>query len=78
MADRENLHQSLLREGQRYHSRRWFFKECGVGLGSVALHSLLGSVLGAGTAHAGAHRSGRDRATRSPRKRRTSRRRRSA
>ena len=72
MADRENVHQSLLREGQRYHSRRWFFKECGVGLGSVALHSLIGSVLGAGTAQ---RRIGR---TRSPRKRRISRRRRSA
>src|SRR5215203_3611227 len=53
MADRENLHQSLLRERQRYQSRRWFFKECGVGLGSVALHSLLGSILGAGAAEAG-------------------------
>ena len=52
MAARENLQQSFLREKQRYQSRRWFFKECGVGLGSVALHSLLGSVLG-GTASAG-------------------------
>ena len=81
MADRENLHQSLLREDQRYQSRRWFFKECGVGLGSVALHSLLGSVLGGGTAHAGSLTPDRvkaDRATRSPRKRRISRRRRSA
>ena len=26
MADRENFHQSLLREHQRYQSRRWFFK----------------------------------------------------
>ncbi len=52
MAARENLQQSLLREKQRYQSRRWFFQECGVGLGSVALHSLLGSVLG-GTASAG-------------------------
>ena len=76
MADREHLHQSLLREKQRYQSRRWFFKECGVGLGSVALHSLLGSVLGGGTAHASA--STPDRATRSPRRRRISRRRRSA
>ena len=31
MADRETLDQSLLRERQRYQSRRWFFKECGVG-----------------------------------------------
>ncbi len=24
-----------------YVTRRWFFKECGVGLGTIALHSLL-------------------------------------
>jgi hypothetical protein len=60
MADREHLHESLLRERQRYQSRRWFFKECGVGLGSVALHSLLGSVLGGGTASAGTVTGSRD------------------
>ena len=76
MADRENLHQSLLREKQRYQSRRWFFKECGVGLGSVALHSLLGSVLGAAPRTPAPPTP--DRATRSPRRRRISRRRRSA
>ena len=43
MADRETLHQSLLRERQRYQSRRWFFKECGVGIGGIALASLLGA-----------------------------------
>ncbi len=58
MAEREPLQQSLLRETQRYQSRRWFFKECGVGLGSVALHSLLGSLLGAGTALAGTAQAG--------------------
>src|SRR3954468_6463374 len=60
MADREHLHESLLRERQRYQSRRWFFKECGVGLGSVALHSLLGTVLGGGTASAGTAAGSRD------------------
>ena len=34
--------QDLLNEEKRLHTRRWFFKECGVGLGSVALGSLLG------------------------------------
>src|SRR5262249_35691022 len=27
---------------QRYLTRRWFFRDCGVGLGAVALNSLLG------------------------------------
>jgi hypothetical protein len=35
-------HQTLLAESQRYQTRRWFFRDCGVGLGAVALHSLLG------------------------------------
>ena len=52
MAHRETMQESRIREERRYHSRRWFFKECGVGLGGVALHSLLGSVLGTGTAGA--------------------------
>src|SRR5665213_445149 len=30
-------------------SRRWFLKECGVGLGAVALHSLLGNSASAAT-----------------------------
>ena len=34
--------QDLLEEEKRACTRRWFFKECGVGLGSVALGSLLG------------------------------------
>ncbi|MCB1230726.1 MAG: DUF1501 domain-containing protein [Verrucomicrobiae bacterium] len=33
----------LLEEHRRYHTRRWFFRDCGVGLGSIALGSLLGS-----------------------------------
>ena len=30
-----------LRDYQRELTRRWFFKQCGVGLGSIALASLL-------------------------------------
>src|SRR4051812_26327746 len=33
----------------RVTARRWFLKECGVGLGSVALASLLGDSANAGT-----------------------------
>lgn len=29
-------------ETQRYLTRRWFFRECGIGLGTMALHTLLG------------------------------------
>jgi hypothetical protein len=32
----------LLAEHRRYQSRRWFLRDCGVGLGAAALHSLLG------------------------------------
>ncbi len=40
-----NLHESLI-EAQREHlTRRWFFRDCGVGLGSVALGSLLQNAL---------------------------------
>ncbi len=34
--------QTLLAESQRFLTRRWFFRDCGVGLGAVALNSLLG------------------------------------
>ncbi len=37
-----SLHTKLLDEQKRVVTRRWFFKECGVGLGSIALGSLLG------------------------------------
>ena len=33
-------------------ARRWFFKECGVGLGAIALQSLLGGMSGSNTASA--------------------------
>ncbi len=32
----------LLEEQRRFHTRRWFFRDCGVGLGGIALASLLG------------------------------------
>src|SRR5689334_14086151 len=32
----------LFHEQRRYLSRRWFFRDCGVGLGTAALASLLG------------------------------------
>ena len=45
--NRQNHVQQALTEYQRHLTRRWFFKQCGVGLGSVALHTLLGNkVLG--------------------------------
>src|SRR5262245_35955857 len=34
--------ESMLAESQRFLTRRWFFRDCGVGLGAVALHSLFG------------------------------------
>ena len=37
-----NLPLELDHERRRFLSRRWFFRECGVGLGSIALASLLG------------------------------------
>jgi len=38
-----NLQQELQAECARLITRRWFFRQCGVGLGSVALASLLGT-----------------------------------
>src|SRR4026208_917651 len=38
-----NLEQELRSECARLITRRWFFKQCGVGLGSIALGSLLGA-----------------------------------
>ncbi|MEW6304130.1 MAG: DUF1501 domain-containing protein [Verrucomicrobiota bacterium] len=37
-----NYAQELRHEAARYVTRRWFFQQCGVGLGSIALASLLG------------------------------------
>jgi uncharacterized protein (DUF1501 family) len=38
-----NYQQELRNESAQYISRRWFFQQCGVGLGSIALGSLLGA-----------------------------------
>ena len=35
-----NLPTNTLDDLQRAHSRRWFLKECGLGLGGIALASL--------------------------------------
>ncbi|HUR55919.1 MAG TPA: DUF1501 domain-containing protein, partial [Gemmataceae bacterium] len=36
------MHSSeLLAERQRFLTRRWFFRDCGVGLGAIALNGLL-------------------------------------
>ena len=35
-------HQELRHEVAKYITRRWFFRQCGVGLGSIALAALLG------------------------------------
>ena len=50
MKHRITLEEELRDEAARYTTRRWFFKQCGVGLGSIALGSLLGAqnVAGAG------------------------------
>ena len=37
-----NLPQSIAAEHRRHLTRRWFFRECGVGLGAIALGQLLG------------------------------------
>src|SRR5437016_9237339 len=45
-----NYQEELRRESATFITRRWFFRQCGVGLGSVALASLLGAdQLSAGT-----------------------------
>src|SRR4051812_44650217 len=38
-----NLQTELRSEYARLVTRRWFFRQCGVGLGSIALGSLLGA-----------------------------------
>src|SRR5436309_14560543 len=37
-----NVAQQLDAELRRHVTRRWFFRDCGVGLGAVALRALLG------------------------------------
>ena len=44
-----NHSEQFFNEYRRFITRRWFFKECGVGLGAIALGSLLRETLGAAT-----------------------------
>jgi uncharacterized protein (DUF1501 family) len=39
---RQTIVQQIAEEYQRFVTRRWFFKQCGVGLGAIALRELLG------------------------------------
>ena len=41
--NRLSFEQELRRERAKFISRRWFFQQCGVGLGSIALGPLLGA-----------------------------------
>src|SRR5258706_1268224 len=36
------IHQQIVEEYRKFVTRRWFFKQCGVGLGAIALRDLLG------------------------------------
>src|SRR5205809_485642 len=38
-----NYQEQIRQEAAKFVTRRWFFRQCGVGLGSVALASLLGA-----------------------------------
>src|SRR3954466_14631064 len=42
-----NVFEQLSAERRHHLTRRWFFRDCGVGLGSMALASLLGESAGA-------------------------------
>src|SRR5262245_39651864 len=42
---RMGIHDLCADERRRYLTRRWFFRDCGVGLGSIALGSLFGEKL---------------------------------
>ena len=42
---RMGIHDLCAEERRRYVTRRWFFRDCGVGLGSIALASLFGEGL---------------------------------
>ena len=46
---RQSRQEHLLNELRKDLTRRWFFKECGVGLGAIALGQLLGGNAPAGS-----------------------------
>ncbi len=51
--NRISLLQHALAEHRSHLTRRWFFRDCGVGLGMAALHALLGDAAQAAPARAG-------------------------
>src|SRR5688572_1804958 len=50
MSFRLNFEQELRQERAKFITRRWFFRQCGVGLGSIALGSLMADTHGADSA----------------------------
>ena len=40
--ERRSLAEHAVADHRQFLTRRWFFRDCGVGLGLAALHSLLG------------------------------------
>ncbi|MSU04790.1 MAG: DUF1501 domain-containing protein [Pedosphaera sp.] len=50
-----NKFEQLLQQQRQFTTRRWFFKECGVGLGAIALRGLLGQNSAQAAAPAGLH-----------------------
>lgn len=54
----QSILQLALAQHQAHLTRRWFFRDCGVGLGMAALHALLGDSAQAGPARSGVSVSG--------------------
>jgi uncharacterized protein (DUF1501 family) len=54
----QSILQQALAQHQAHLTRRWFFRDCGVGLGMAALHALLGDSAQAGPARSGVSVSG--------------------
>jgi uncharacterized protein (DUF1501 family) len=54
----QSILQQALAQHQAHLTRRWFFRDCGVGLGMAALHALLGDSAQAGPARPGVSVSG--------------------
>ncbi|MEN9778374.1 MAG: hypothetical protein RJB04_2129 [Verrucomicrobiota bacterium] len=54
----QSILQQALSQHQAHLTRRWFFRDCGVGLGMAALHALLGDSAQAGPARPGVSVSG--------------------
>ena len=54
----QSILQQALAQHQAHLTRRWFFRDCGVGLGMAALHALMGDSAQAGPARPGVSVSG--------------------